>query len=379
MVGSVALAACTSTIFPEPKGTDSSQLAISLVELANGLESPVYATSPVADPRLFVVEQPGRIRILRGGSLLPEPFLDITDRVSFEDERGLLGLAFDPDFRASGRFFVNYTDVDGNTRIEAYLDKDGGDRADPNSAMLFLEVGQPFPTHNGGQIEFGPDNMLYIALGDGGSDGDPHGHGQDATTLLGTILRIDVLDQVGPPYRIPADNPFVEHPTWRPEIWHYGFRNPWRFSFDVNGGFMFIADRGEARWEEINAVPIERGGENFGWSVLEGTECFGTSSCEAEGTRFPVAVYGRSDGCSVAGGYVYRGAAVPALQGRYIYSDYCSGWLRTFQLQPNGTAGDPVELPVEPPGNVTSLGQDSDGELYVLTGGGRVLRIAAAN
>ena len=169
MVGSVALAACTSTIFPELKGTDSSQLAISLVELANGLESPVYATSPVADPRLFVVEQPGRIRILRGGSLLPEPFLDITDRVSFDDERGLLGLAFDPDFRASGRFFVNYTDVDGNTRIEAYLDKDGGDRADPNSAMLFLEVEQPFPTHNGGQIEFGPDNMLYISLGDGGS------------------------------------------------------------------------------------------------------------------------------------------------------------------------------------------------------------------
>ena len=215
MVGSVALAACTSTIFPELKGTDSSQLAISLVELANGLESPVYATSPVADPRLFVVEQPGRIRILRGGSLLPEPFLDITDRVSFEDERGLLGLAFDPDFRASGRFFVNYTDVDGNTRIEAYLDEDGGDRADPNSAMLFLEVEQPFPTHNGGQIEFGPDNMLYIALGDGGSSGDPHGHGQDATTLLGTILRIDVLDQVRsgrPPVPDPRGQPLRRAP-----------------------------------------------------------------------------------------------------------------------------------------------------------------------
>ena len=371
----MALAACTSTIFPAPEGTDSSTLAISLLVLANGLDSPVYATSPDADPRLFVLERPGRIRILRGASLAAQPFLDITDRVSFGDEQGLLGLAFDPDFRASGRFFVNYTDLDGNTRIEAYLDRDRGDRADPNSGMLFLKVEQPFPSHNGGQIEFGPGNMLYIALG----NGDPQGHGQDATTLLGSILRVDVLDQLAPPYRIPADNPFAQHVTSRPEIWHYGFRNPRRFSFDVNGGFMFIADMGETRWEEINAVPLERGGENFGWSVLEGTECFATNQCVAEGTRFPVAVYGRGDGCSIAGGYVYRGNAVPALRGRYIYSDYCSGWLRTFQLQANGIAGDPVELPVESPGNVTSLGQDSDGELYVLTEDGRVLGIMAAN
>ena len=163
IIGSVALAACTSTIFPAPEGTDSSTLAISLLVLANGLESPVYATSPDADPRLFVLERPGRIRILRGASLSAQPFLDITDRVSFGDEQGLLGLAFDPDFRASGRFFVNYTDLDGNTRIEAYLDRDRGDRADPNSGMLFLKVEQPFPSHNGGQIEFGPGNMLYIA------------------------------------------------------------------------------------------------------------------------------------------------------------------------------------------------------------------------
>ena len=350
-----------------------------MVELANGLESPIYATSRVDDPRLFVVEQPGRIRILRGGSLLAEPFLDITHRVSFDDERGLLGVAFDPDFRAGGRFFVNYTDLAGNPRIEAYLDHDRSDRADPRSAMLFLEVDQPFPNHNGGQIEFGPDNMLYIALGDGGGGGDPQGHGQNASTLLGSILRVDVLDQLGPPYRIPPDNPFVEHATWRPEIWHYGFRNPRQFSFDVNGRFMFIADMGEARWEEINAVPLDRGGENFGWSVLEGTECFATNPCAAEGTRFPVVVYGRGDGCSVAGGYVYSGRAVPVLRGRYVYSDYCSGWLRTFQLQANGTAGDPVELPIESPGRVTSLGQDSDGELYVLTEGGRVLGIVAAN
>ena len=337
----MALAACSSTIFPAPEGTDSSTLAINLLVLANGLDSPVYATSPDADPRLFVLERPGRIRILRGASLAAQPFLDITDRVSFGDEQGLLGLAFDPDFRASGRFFVNYTDLDGNTRIEAYLDRDRGDRADPNSGMLFLKVEQPFPSHNGGQIEFGPGNMLYIA---------------ETRSLLSAA---DISS--------------------RPEIWHYGFRNPRRFSFDVNGGFMFIADMGETRWEEINAVPLERGGENFGWSVLEGTECFATNQCVAEGTRFPVAVYGRGDGCSIAGGYVYRGNAVPALRGRYIYSDYCSGWLRTFQLQANGIAGDPVELPVESPGNVTSLGQDSDGELYVLTEDGRVLGIMAAN
>lgn len=379
IIGSAALAACTSTIFPQTDGTDPSTLAITLVEVANGLESPVYATSPIADPRLFVVEQPGRIRVLRGASLLPEPFLDISDRVWFEGERGLLGLAFDPDFRASGRFFVNYTDLDGNTRIEVYLDVDRGDRADPGSDMLFLTVAQPFPNHNGGQLEFGPDNMLYIGLGDGGSAGDPIGHGQDASTLLGTILRVAVLDQLGPPYRIPADNPFVGDPTRRPEICNYGLRNPWRFSFDTGRGFMFIGDVGQNRWKEINVVPFGDGGENFGWNILEGTECYAADSCDAENTRLPVAVYGHGDGCSVTGGYTYSGSEITALRGRYIYSDYCAGWLRTFQLSANGTAGDPVELDVPSPGSVTSLGQDADGELYVLTAGGRVLRIAAGN
>lgn len=352
-------------------------LDIELVDIAVGLESPVYVTSPPADPRLFVVEQPGRIRVIVDGTLRAEPFLDITDRVRFGGEQGLLGLAFDPDFRASGRVFVNYTDLDGHTRVEAFLTQDEGDRADPRTGMLFLEVEQPFPNHNGGQLAFGPDGMLYIGLGDGGSGGDPGGHGQDPSSLLGTILRVDVLDQREPPYRIPNDNPFIGDAQIRPEVWQYGLRNPWRFSFDPDRNWMIVPDVGQDRWEEVNVTPIGQGGANFGWNVMEGSQCFGGADCNAEGLTLPVAVYGHGDGCSITGGYVYRGSDIPGLVGRYVYSDYCASWLRTFEITGSGQARDPFELVIpEPLPRVTSMGRDAQNELYLTTVDGRVLRLA---
>jgi len=378
-VSLVALGACAPTLGIVDEGTDASELAVALQLVAIGLEAPVYATSPPFDRRLFIVEQPGRVRVVRDGNLLAEPFLDITDRVSYGNERGLLGLAFDPDFRATARFFVYYTDLDGNSKLEAYLEIDRTDRADASAPMTFLEIEQPFPNHNGGQIEFGPDGMLYLGLGDGGGAGDPDGHGQDPTSLLGSILRLHVRDQVGPPYRIPADNPFVGDLSRRPEIWHYGLRNPWRFSFDSDGVRLIIADVGQDRWEEINAVAVEDAGVNFGWNVMEGSECFGGVACDGEGLRFPIAEYGRSDGCSVTGGYVYSGQAIPALRGRYVYSDYCAGWLRTFRISGNGTATDPVELAADPEGRVTSLGRDAQDELYVITDDGRVQKLVSGS
>lgn len=347
------------------------------VAVAEGLEAPVYAVSPPGDPRLFVIEQPGRVRVIRDGSLVSGPFLDITDRVRYGGERGLLGLAFDPDYRATGRFWVYYTNAAGNTVLEEYRDVDRSDRANPSGGKFYLEIEQPFSNHNGGQLEFGPDGMLYVGVGDGGGAGDLDENGQDPATLLGSILRLDVLDRLGPPYEIPADNPFVGDTSRRAEVWHYGLRNPWRFSFDTNsGGHMYVADVGQNRWEEINVVSIATPEHNFGWNTMEGSECFRGVSCQGEGFTFPLAVYGHSDGCSVTGGYVYRGLEIPDLVGRYVYSDYCGGWLRSFRLGANGQATDPLFLIEERAGAVTSLGEDARGEIYATVDDGRVLRLA---
>jgi glucose/arabinose dehydrogenase len=377
LLGVLGIGACSSVSFVTDDATDGSALSVRLEVVASGLESPVSLTAPIADPRLFVVEQRGRIRVIRGGSLLATPFLDITDRVRFEGDQGLLGLAFDPDFRANGRFFVSYTGLDGATRVESYLDIDRSDRADASSSKLFLEIEQPFPDHNGGPIAFGPDNLLYVALGDGGGSADPEGQGQDPSTLLGSILRLEVLDQIEPPYRIPTDNPFVGDPSGRPEIWHFGLRAPQNISFDPDQGVLYVTDRGQSRWEEINAMPLDLGGENLGWSVLEGSECFGGVSCQAEGFRLPVAVYSHDDGCSITGGYVYGGRAAPSLLGRYVYADRCVGWLRAFTLGADGVARDPVELDIEPPGMITAFGLDAQGEMYLATEGGRILKFVS--
>jgi glucose/arabinose dehydrogenase len=358
---------------PPPDGP----VPVALQEVAAGLAFPLYLTAPPGDPRLFIVEKGGAIRIVKDGSLLPAPFLDLSSRVSGGAEQGLLGLAFDPAYAANGRFVVHYTDVSGNTTIAAYrVSADNPDLADPASEAVLLTVEQPFPNHNGGQILFGPDGMLYIGLGDGGGGGDPGGRGQSLTDLLGDILRVDVAS--GTSYTVPPDNPFVGQADARPEVWSYGLRNPWRFSFDAATGDLYIADVGQNAWEEVDVVSAAAGagrGANFGWSVTEGRHCYASASCDTTGFTLPVLEYSHSSGCSISGGYVYRGAAIPALQGHYFYADYCSGWVRSFRLQ-DGQAAEPYQWPTLAPGGaVPSLGQDAAGELYVLNAGGQVFRI----
>jgi glucose/arabinose dehydrogenase len=365
--------ACGSDATQPPAPLPSS-IAVELV--ASGLTSPVHLTAPHGDARLFVVEQPGRIRIVRNDSLLATPFLDITDRVLHGGERGLLGLAFHPDYAANGNFYVNYTAVGtGETRIERFtVSSAGAAQADPATGSVLLAVAQPFSNHNGGLLAFGPDGMLYIGMGDGGSAGDPQGHGQDTQTLLGALLRIDVDGTA--PYAIPAGNPFVSG-GGRPEIWAWGLRNPWRFSFDTVAGQLYIADVGQNRLEEINVVPAGSSSHNYGWNIMEGSECYASDSCSQAGLTLPVLEYDHSEGCSVTGGHVYRGSTIPGLRGHYLYSDFCRGWLRSFRFADNG-ATERREWDVGALGNVLSFGEDSAGELYILTAGGQVLRIVPA-
>ncbi|MDQ3606229.1 MAG: PQQ-dependent sugar dehydrogenase [Gemmatimonadota bacterium] len=365
----LALLGCNGTTSPE--GEVDAQ--VRLQEIASGLESPVYLTAPASDPRLFIVEQPGRIRIVRNGSLLATPFLDIRDRVGSGGERGLLSMAFHPQYAANGFFYVNYTDRGGDTRIERYRVGSDPDLADPASARLLLAVEQPYANHNGGLIKFGPDGMLYVGMGDGGSGGDPQGHGQNRGTLLGALLRIDV--NRGDPYAIPPGNPFVGQSGARGEIWAYGLRNPWRFSFDRQTGQLYLADVGQDAIEEVNVVGGSEAGLNYGWSVMEGSQCYGASSCSPQGMVLPVIEYGtRSEGCAVTGGYVYRGSAIPAIAGHYFYGDYCRGWIRSFRYA-NGEATQQRSWELGGVGNVLSFGEDAAGELYLLSANGRVYQL----
>jgi glucose/arabinose dehydrogenase len=367
----LALVACsggTGAIQDPPAG----DAPVRLEEVASGLDAPVYLTAPAGDPRLFVVEQPGRIRIVKDGRLLPTPFLDLTDRVRSGGERGLLSVAFHPDYARNGRLFVYYTDRNGDTRVERYTVTADPDRADPASAQPILSVEQPYANHNGGLVVFGPDGKLYVGLGDGGSGGDPHGNGQDLGTMLGKILRIDV--DAGDPYAVPQDNPFVGRAGARPEIWAYGLRNPWRFAFDHSAGLLYIADVGQNEWEEIDVAPADRGGLNYGWNTMEGSHCFRSSSCARNGLTAPVVEYPHSEGCSVTGGYVYRGRRAPSLAGRYVYGDYCQVWVRTLR---RSTSGDPEQqtLALGDVGSILSFGEDSAGELYLLSSNGKVYRL----
>lgn len=349
---------------------------VALQEVASGLSFPLYLTTPAGDAaRLFIVEKGGRIRIVRDGALLPEPFLDISAKISTGGEQGLLGLAFDPEYAANGRFVVHYTDLAGSTTLSRFLVSSAPDLADPASEEVILTAAQPFANHNGGQVAFGPDGFLYLGLGDGGGSGDPEGRGQDLSELLGSILRIDVRS--GLPYTIPAENPFVGTPGARPEVWSYGLRNPWRFSFDGATGDLYIGDVGEAGFEEIDVSPAAEGagrGVNYGWSLMEGAHCFGGSGCDQTGLTLPVLEYDHSDGCSVNGGYVYQGSAIPDLQGQYFYSDLCSGWVRSFRYV-GGVATEVTEWPALRTSGIVSFGEDTAGELYILDSGGRVLRV----
>jgi uncharacterized protein (TIGR03437 family) len=320
--------------------------------------------------RLFIVQQDGTVRILREGALLPQPFLDIRSRTRAEGERGLLGLAFPPGFAAKQRFYVNYTDLSGNTVIAMYRVSSNPDVADSVGETALLHITQPFANHNGGQVRFGPDGYLYIGMGDGGSAGDPMNNAQNRGSLLGKLLRLDVEAEPGS-IRIPPDNPFVNTTGARPEVWAYGLRNPWRFSFDRANGDLFIADVGQDRWEEINYTSASsKGGENYGWSMLEGLVCY-RAACSMQGMAAPVAVYGHQNGdCSVTGGFMYRGNLSPGLRGTYLYADYCTGRMRILRRE-GGQWVSSVAL--TPGGQITTFGEDEAGEIYAADGQRRML------
>ena len=365
---------------PPPPPPAPGPADVRLQEVATGLDFPVLVTTPPGDmDRLFVVEKSGKIRIIRNGSVVSTPFLDVGALISDGGERGLLGLAFHPGYASNGRFAIHYTNTAGDTRVVTYRVSTNPDLADPSSAQVILAVDQPFSNHNGGMIEFGPDGKLYIGLGDGGSGGDPFGNGQDRNTLLGKLLRLDV--NANGQASIPSDNPFVGQGGRRGEIWSYGLRNPWRFSFDRETGDLYVADVGQNSREEVDVAPqsSERGkGWNYGWDIMEGNACFEGPGCNGLDLAHPALDYSHNDGCSVTGGYVYRGSALPLLQGHYFYADWCQGWVRSFRW--TGTAVTDLRdwATLRPGGQIPSFGQDARGELYVMTSSGRVYRIVAA-
>jgi glucose/arabinose dehydrogenase len=380
-LGSIACAApkddAAEVVSEKPSPVLSiNDVRLGIEEVASGLDQPVYLTAPSADPRLFIVEQPGRLRVVENGKLQRKPFLDITSKVRSGGEQGFLSVAFHPQYRANGFLFVNYTDKKGDTRIERYTVSSDSSAADPRSAKLILTVDQRYSNHQGGLNLFGPDGMLYIGMGDGGSKGDPHGNGQNRRALLGKLLRINV--DRGDPYSVSTANPFANG-GGRGEIWALGLRNPWRFAFDRVSGLLYIADVGQDRYEEVNVVPMQKAGVNYGWNVMEGPACYRSSGCNQTGLQQPALSYAHENStCSVIGGSVYRGQKIPEIAGQYFYSDYCNSWLRSFGYA-DGKVTDRHEWPVGRLGSVVSFGEDSQGELYICTSSGRVYRIVKAD
>jgi glucose/arabinose dehydrogenase len=358
--------------------------AVELVEVVSGFRRPLYVTNAGdGSGRLFVLEQGGRIYIVQNDQRLETPFLDLTEMVSPDangsgySERGLLGLAFHPDYETNGLFFVHYTDVNGDTVVARYSVSDDPNIADPNSAVTLLTAEQPYPNHNGGQLAFGPDGYLYIGLGDGGSGGDPQNNAQTLSNLLGKVLRIDVGDGAeSEGYTIPADNPFVSGDA-APEIWAYGLRNPWRFSFDSESGDLYVADVGQNNWEEVNFLPSgSPGGANFGWRIYEASHPYSGEAAPPD-LIMPIAEYSHSEGISVTGGYVYRGEQIADLQGIYLYGDFGYGTIwYTYQdaagVWQNGVYKRNTGL------TISSFGVDEAGELYLVNYGGALLRFQPA-
>lgn len=345
---------------------------------ASGFDAPLLITAPPGDgARVFVVEQKGKVRIVKNGALLAQSFLDLSGLVSAPptggNEQGLLGLAFHPLYANNGYLYVNYTDLAGASVVARYRVSPQPDLADPGSGVILLQVAQPFRNHNGGNLAFGPkDGYLYIGLGDGGSANDPNGNAQSGATLLGKMLRIDV-DQ-GSPYAVPATNPFVGNPAFKPEIWALGLRNPWRFSFDRQTGDLYIADVGQNAREEVDFQPHgSPGGENYGWRCMEGSLCTGLSgcACNGPGLTLPIHEYPHAQGCSITGGHVYRGTAISGLQGTYFFADFCSNRIWSFRYSGNALT-EFTDRTVELDSGagfcvrtVTSFGEDALGELYI--------------
>ena len=374
---------------PQKSNVAEESLAVDLV--VKGLEQPLFLTSPPGDlERLFVLERPGRIRILKNGSLLEEPFLDIKRTITTRGEGGILGLAFHPNYTENGRFFINYTekkDKGATIVAEWTVHPDNPDIANLDSGVEIIRIQQPWSNHNGGMVEFGPDGFLYIGMGDGGAAGDPGDRAQDGKTLLGKMLRLDI--DAASPYGIPKDNPFRNSKSFREEIWAYGLRNPWRFSFDKLTGDLWIGDVGQNAWEEIHHQPAgTQGGAHFGWRTFEGVEAFEGDAVKLDDTSRPVYTYkqaGRPKRCSVTGGYVYRGSAIPWLQGSYIFGDWVSNEIWAGRLK-DGDLQDIRDLteelspkPGKRLGGVVSFGEDAAGELYVLCMlSGKIWRIVDA-
>jgi glucose/arabinose dehydrogenase len=353
-------------------------LRLALQEVVSGLSAPLFLTAPAGDPRLFIVEQAGTIRIVQNGTALAAPFLDINSRITAGGERGLLSMAFDPQYASNGFFFIYFTDLNGDVAIER-LQVSSGDPnlADPAPLRILTIDHRVFANHNGGLVAFGPDGFLYIGTGDGGGGGDTLGNGQNLNALLGKLLRIDVSNaSASQPYAIPSLNPFVGQAGRRGEIWAYGLRNPWRYAFDAATGYLYIADVGQDRSEEVNVASAATAGINYGWNITEGTLCYPGDPCDMQGLTLPVLEYAHdaNGGCSITGGRVYRGSAIPELQGRYFYSDFCSGWLRSF-VYSNGTAAEQIDWSITNAGQIFSFGEDAQKELYMLTSTGRAYKI----
>ncbi|HET9636911.1 MAG TPA: PQQ-dependent sugar dehydrogenase [Gemmatimonadaceae bacterium] len=342
--------------------------------ISTGLNAPVFLTQPLNDGRIFVVEQAGRIRVVRDGVLQSTPFLDISSRVLSGGERGLLSVAFHPQYATNHYFYVYFTtQTNGDIRIERFTTTSNPEVADPTTSKLIITIPHSqFSNHNGGLVSFGPDGMLYAGVGDGGGGGDPLGNGQNFNTVLADLLRLDV--DHGDPYAIPSDNPFVNQTGKRGEIWAKGLRNPWRYAFDAPTSLLYIADVGQDAHEEVDVTPINRGGVNYGWNTMEGLSCYSPSSgCDQTGLEKPLFDYPHSEGCSITGGYVYRGSDIPEIRGHYFYSDYCTGFLKSFRYS-NGTAVDQKDWGLTN-SSVTSFGVDFAGELYMISNGS-ILKLA---
>jgi glucose/arabinose dehydrogenase len=352
-------------------------LLLAVEGVVNGLSSPLHLTAPAGDARLFIVERPGRIRIVRNGFLLATPFLDISSRVSTAGEGGLLSMAFDPQYASNGFFFIYFTDPSGDVAVERFQVSSGNaDVANPEALRIITIAHRTFTNHKGGLVAFGPDGYLYLAPGDGGGGGDSLGNGQNLGALLGKLLRIDVGNaSASAPYAIPPQNPFVGQANRRPEIWAYGLRNPWRYAFDAPTGLLYIADVGQSLIEEVDVVAASAAGLNYGWNITEGSQCYASNLCDKQGITMPVLEYFHdANSCSISGGRVYRGSAIPELRGRYFYSDYCGGWVRSF-LFAGGAATQMVDWGIAGIGPVLSFGEDAQGELYLLAASGQVFRI----